>query len=83
MKAVKLNDVHVGDTLTRMLGGTVPMQLRVTRESEKFVYCATPDGTDEWTFERDSGVEYDPGLRWGTEFGATGSFITEIKRDVD
>lgn len=27
-----------GDTLTRMLGGTVPMQLKVTRMNEKFVY---------------------------------------------
>ena len=80
MKAVKLNDVHVGDTLTRMLGGTIPMQLKVTRESEKFVYCATPDGADEWTFERDSGVEYDPELRWGSQFGATGSFVTEIEK---
>ena len=81
MKAVKLNEVHVGDTLTRMLGGTVPMQLKVTRENEKFVFCAAPDGADEWAFERETGVEYDPELRWGSQFGATGSFITEIKRE--
>lgn len=44
------------------------------------VYCSTPDGADEWAFERDSGLECDPGLRSGTEFGVTGNFIAEIKK---
>ncbi|MEJ8816041.1 hypothetical protein WKW77_33635 [Variovorax ureilyticus] len=79
VKAVELTEVQVGDTLTRMLGGTIPMQLKVTRANERFVYCATPGG-DEWTFERDSGVEYDSGLRWGSEFGISGSFIVEITK---
>ncbi|MDM0053817.1 hypothetical protein [Variovorax sp. J22R115] len=80
VKAVQLTEVHVGDTVTRMLGGTIPMRLKVTRENERFVYCATPDGADEYTFERESGVECDVGLRWGSEFGITGSLIAEIKK---
>jgi hypothetical protein len=76
--AVSLQDVEVGDGLIRMLGGSVPMHVVVTRADENFIYCATPCGRDEWTFERPTGVEYDPELHWGSSWGATGSMVTEV-----
>ncbi|MBA2960511.1 MULTISPECIES: hypothetical protein [Ramlibacter] len=82
LKSVNLSDVSVGDTLTRMLGGTFPMLLRVTRTDDMHVYCATPDGRDEWVFERAGGLEYDPELGWGSRFGITGSFISEVSKGL-
>lgn len=73
MESVSLKDVKVGDTLVRMLGGTVPMTLAVTNVGDDYVHCGP------YMFERATGAEYDPDLGWGSEFGATGSFIAEIR----
>lgn len=69
--------VKVGDIVTRMLGGKVPSKLTVTHVSHKLIHCATPDGTDEWTFDRATGVEEDTELRWGVKFGFSGSYLVE------
>jgi hypothetical protein len=68
--------VKVGDVGTRMLAGTVPMQLEVTEVDEKLIHCG------EWMFDRLSGVEHDPELGWGVEFGVSGSYLVpEDPRD--
>lgn len=70
-----------GDTVTRMLGGTVPMLMKVTRVEDIVVACTaySEDGEREvdaeWTFDRRTGVEEDPYLRWGVAFGQTGSVL--------
>lgn len=64
-------NVKVGDTVIRMLAGAVAMPLTVTAVDDQYITCGA------WVFERDSGVEYDPDLCWGSEFGRTGSFIIE------
>lgn len=55
-----------GDVVTRMLGGTVPMHLKVSKV-ETLIHCGP------WTFSRNNGAEIDEGLGW-TET-RTGSFI--------
>jgi hypothetical protein len=69
----KFQDVKVGDTVNRKMGGVVVMPLKVTAVDEKFVYCGP------WQFERDTGYEYDPGMGWGSKFGVTGSFIEKAE----
>lgn len=63
-------DLAPGDTVTRMLAGVVPMTMTVTRVDEKLIYAS-----GGWMFERATGFEYDPPLRYGSEYGATGSFL--------
>lgn len=63
--------LKVGDTVTRLLAGQVPMLMRVTKITDDKVYatCAEPDfattellGDDGWVFDRLTGVEIDD--RW-------------------
>lgn len=63
-----LQDVAVGDTVVRVIAG-LKVSLRVSAVSEGLIYCGG------WAFERDSGVEYDPELCWGTKYGVSGSYI--------
>jgi hypothetical protein len=64
-------DVGVGDSVTRLLGGSIPMVLVVTRVDERFIYC----GEGGWKFDRASGFEVDEEIGWGPQFGLTGSFL--------
>lgn len=51
--------IQPGDTVTRMLCMTIPMQLKVTRVTDQTIECGP------WTFDRDTGHEIDddiPGL---------------------
>ncbi|HYK95253.1 MAG TPA: hypothetical protein VE011_05205 [Candidatus Dormibacteraeota bacterium] len=64
-------DVSVGDSVTRLLGGSIAMALVVTSVDDSFIYC----GEDGWKFDRDSGVEVDEEIGWGPQFGITGSFL--------
>lgn len=64
--------LKVGDTVTRLIAGSIPMKLVVTDVDERFVYCGGPGG---WKFDRDSGHEVDEELGWGPQFGVTGSFL--------
>ena len=45
--------VKVGDIVTRMLVGTIPMRLKVTEISDDRIKCG------EWEFDRDTGFEID------------------------
>lgn len=67
--------VAVGDKVTRMLAGTVPMELTVTAVDDELIHCGVPGGPDGWTFDRATGVEVDDDLGWGPTHGYTGSFL--------
>lgn len=63
-------DVKVGDIVTRMLAGSIPMQLKVTAISKEFIYCGP------WVFNRANGGEVDLELEWdGVK--TTGSYLVK------
>lgn len=64
--------IKVGDTVTRMLAGVIPMQLKVTSVTDTLIKCGDEGG---WWFDRKTGAEEDEELQWGVKFGATGSFL--------
>jgi len=61
--------VKVRDIITRNLCGKT-MQMKVTAVDDFKITAGMG-----WMFERATGFEYDPDLHWGTEWGATGSFL--------
>jgi hypothetical protein len=68
-------DVKVGDKVTRMLVGTLPMELVVTEVTDDRIKCG------DWEFDRTYGYEIDEELGWGVRgaqgFIETGSFIVQ------
>jgi hypothetical protein len=64
--------MKVGDIVTRLLAGSIPMKLVVTDVDDRFIYCGGPGG---WKFDRDDGYEVDEDIGWGPQFGITGSFL--------
>lgn len=50
--------VKEGDTVTRMICGTMPMKLKVTKVDDKLIHCGA------WTFDRVTGGEVDEDLGW-------------------
>ena len=62
--------VKTGDVVTRLLGGTVPMRLRVTSVDDERIWCSA------WCFDRETGAEIDEYLRWGPRYGYTGSILS-------
>lgn len=63
----RLARLKVGDRVTRLLAGEVPMSLTVTK-IDGLVHCGP------WTFHRETGCEVDEVLGWdGVE--RTGSFL--------
>jgi hypothetical protein len=64
-----LNELKVGDTVTRWLAGSIPMTLPVTAVTETTIECA------DWTFDRATGAEIDEYLDWGPPPKMTGSYI--------
>ncbi len=64
--------IKAGDTVIRLLAGTVPMKLKVERVDDTLIYCY-----GGWMFDRKTGTEEDPDLEWGVKFGYTGSVLTE------
>lgn len=73
--------VKVGDTVTRLLGGQLPMKLKVDKVEGDLIYCYASGPEDAWTFDRATGAEVDLDLRWGPQFGITGSYLTEVEPD--
>lgn len=63
-------DLKVGDTVTRMLAGKIPMKVVITQVDDNLITCA-----GGWTFDRNTGVEEDEYLEWGVKFGVTGSYL--------
>ena len=70
---ISLEHVEVGDTVVRVLAG-IRMELKVSKVEEDLVHCG------DWQFERNTGIEFDPDLHWGSRWGMSGSFIIEVKR---
>jgi len=63
--------IKVGDTITRLLGGKIPMKLRVSEITGDRIICGA------WEFDKRTGAEIDEDLGWGPppKFAYTGSFI--------
>lgn len=69
-----------GDHVIRMLGGKLPMEMVIRKIENGLIYCEAADSpgwpdSELWRFEELTGAEYDPDLKWGSEWGATGSFL--------
>ena len=62
---------EVGDVVTRMLAGTVPMQLKVTKIEGDLITCGW------WTFDAETGAEIDEDLDWGPPPLRTGSYLVQ------
>jgi len=62
-------NIKVGDTVTRLLAGTIPMELKVTEVTDDRIVCGG------WEFDKATGVEIDEELGWGPPPKMTGSFI--------
>lgn len=63
-------EIKVGDVVKRMLGGRVPMELKVSEITDDLIVCGW------WKFSRNNGAEIDEDLGWNEE--KTGSVITEV-----
>lgn len=64
--------IKKGDLVTRMLCGTMPDTLKVTKITEELIHCGP------WTFCPKTGAEIDEDLDWGPPPLSTGSFLKEI-----
>jgi hypothetical protein len=62
-----LKDLKVGDTVERMLAGTIPMKLKVSEIVGNMIYCGP------WKFSIKNGAEIDEDLGWNEK--RSGSFI--------
>lgn len=62
-------EAQVGDKVTRMLCGSLPIELTVTEVTDKYIRCG------DWTFDRRTGAEIDDVLEW--EPGNTGSYLDD------
>lgn len=62
-----LNNLKVGDVVKRMLGGSIPMELKITKIDDKCIYCGP------WKFSKNTGGEIDEDLHW--DGFHTGSYL--------
>jgi hypothetical protein len=75
-------DLKVGDKVLRSICG-MSMEMIVIEVREKYLLAAA-SGTEHWPvdalwmFDRQTGAEEDPDLKWGVEFGRTGSFLKRL-----
>ncbi len=65
--------MKVGDKVTRMLAGSIPMNLTITAIDDEFIHCG-----GGWKFDKKTGAEVDEELGWGNE--GTGSYLKDINR---
>lgn len=63
--------VEIGQKVTRMLAGKIPMELKVTDVTESLIVCGP------WTFDLVTGAEVDEDLGWGPPPLVTGSFLID------
>lgn len=85
---VDLSSAKRGDRLVRVLGGALPVTIRITKVEDGIIHTAplrndTNPFTNEseenwWTFDQKTGMEIDTDLDWGPSTGITGSYITEL-----
>lgn len=65
-----IQEAREGDTVERLLGGVVPMLLKVSAVEGDIIRCGS------WTFSRRNGAEIDPDLGWNEN--QTGSYLTGV-----
>jgi len=78
--------LKVGQKLTRLLAGVVPMKVTIESIDNKentFMVSSDASGIDGWIFDIKTGVEIDDFLKWGPKYGTTGSYIKEIVKSND
>jgi len=63
--------LKVGDEVTRMLAGSIPMTLRGVAIDDKFIHCG-----GGWKFDKATGAEIDEELGWNVN--STGSYLQGI-----
>jgi hypothetical protein len=73
------SNLKVGDKIIRNMGG-VKMPMRIKQITDKVIICSAiqPNGGEfngGWQFDIRTGAEEDEDLKWGVEYGATGSVI--------
>lgn len=73
---MSFRDVKAGDKVTRLLAGSIPMELQVVSVDDRLIHC----GPFGWTFCRDTGAEVDECLGWGAPPLQTGSFLVKDKK---
>ena len=71
-----ISSVKKGDTVRRMLAGTIPMDVKVTDLTEEKILCGKEG--DGWEFDRRTGAEIDDFLGWGAPPKMTGSFLAGV-----
>jgi len=52
-------NLKVGDVVTRILGGTIPMKLSISAITDRIITCSA------WQFDKATGAEIDEVLGWG------------------
>ena len=67
--SAELQKVKKGDMVTRMLGGEIPMLLKVHLVTNDFILCGP------YKFDRKTGAEIDEDREWGPPPLMTGSFL--------
>ena len=70
----EFENLKVGDVVTRMLGGTIPMRLSVSAITDRIITCSA------WQFDKASGAEIDEELGLGPLPLMTGSYLDPSKR---
>jgi hypothetical protein len=68
-------NLKVGDVVVRMLGGTIPMKLRVSEITDRLIICSA------WQFDKATGAEIDEELGWGPPPLMTGSYLDSSKTE--
>jgi hypothetical protein len=68
-------NLNVGDVMTRMLGGTIPMKLSVSAITDRIITCSA------WQFDKATGAEIDEDLGWGPPPLMTGSYLDPSKTE--
>lgn len=61
----------IGQLVTRMLAGCIPMELEITEIDEDFVHCG------DWKFDKNTGIEIDEELEWDNS--KSGSYLVMDK----
>ena len=75
MTMTGFEDLKVGDVVTRMLGGSIPMKLSVSGITDRIITCS------DWQFDRVTGAEIDEDLGWGAPPLMTGSYLDPSKTE--
>lgn len=76
MTEARFAHIKVGDTVIRLLAGTVRMPVTVFEVTDNIIKARVPEiGDDYWQFDIATGCEIDPDLGWGPPPQWTGSFL--------